>query len=318
MKEKVYLNPVHQINCRKAMTANDLAKEMSSSGVFGAGALGRAIDIYEKMILDKDCRKFLGFAGALVPGGMKNLLAGLIEEQWADVVVTTGANLTHDLIEALGHKHFQGESNASDAELNKKGLNRIYNSLMPKKVYIDLEKFCFKVFNGLPQRKLSIRELLQRIGKEIPENKKNKSILHSCCEKKTPLFCPALADSGIGLMVWSYCLNHELNIDAFIDLKEMLELCWPQKKDLVLGAVILGGGVPKNFIAQSFQFSPRKAMYAVQVTTDRPEPGGSSGAELREAISWGKLDKKAEFQDVFCDVTIALPLMVAALKERIK
>ncbi|MEW6295174.1 MAG: deoxyhypusine synthase family protein [Candidatus Diapherotrites archaeon] len=312
------MKQVHQINCWKGMTANELTKEMSASGVFGAGALGRAIDIYEKMILDQNCRKFLGFAGALVPGGMKNLIVELIEERWADVAVTTGANLTHDLIEALGHKHLRGESSASDAELNRKGLNRIYNSLMPKKVYVDLEKFCFKVFDGLPSKKLSIRELLQRIGEEIPENKKNKSILSSCYKKKTPLFCPALADSGIGLMIWSYSLKHELNVDAFLDLKEMLELCWPQKKDLALGAVILGGGVPKNFIAQSFQFSPRKAMYAVQITMDRPEHGGSSGAELREAISWGKLDKKAEFQDVICDATIALPLMLAALKERIR
>ena len=101
------------------------------------------------------------------------------------------------------------------------------------------------------------------------------------------------------------------SIDVFEDMKEIIDISWTAKKR---GVIYIGGGLPKNFIQQSLQFS-KGADYGIQITTDRTEPGGSSGAPLKEGISWGKMKKDAEFVDVFCDATIALPLIFAGIKE---
>ena len=137
--------------------------------------------------------------------------------------------------------------------------------------------------------------------------------LKKCYEKKIPIFCPGIADSGIGLMMWGRIVEGKgkTNIDVFDDMKEIIDISWTAKKR---GIIYVGGGLPKNFIQQSLQFS-KGAEYGIQITTDRTEPGGSSGAPLKEGISWGKMNQNAEFVDVFCDATIALPLIYAAVKE---
>ncbi len=94
-------------------------------------------------------------------------------------------------------------------------------------------------------------------------------------------------------------------------MNEIIDISWTSKKN---GAIYIVGGLPKNFIQQSLQFS-KGADYGIQITTDRPESGGSSGAPLREGISWGKMNPNANFIDVSCDATIALPLIYASIKE---
>jgi deoxyhypusine synthase len=128
-----------------------------------------------------------------------------------------------------------------------------------------------------------------------------------------PIFCPAFTDSGLGMQVMFRFKHDGLNLNFFNDLDAMVNKAWDANP---AGVCVIGGGVPKNFIMQAMQFSPTSAQYAVQITMDRPEPGGLSGAELREAISWGKVNKDAEFVDVICDATIALPIMLAYLKSK--
>ena len=122
------MKPVNHIKINSAMSVNELVKQMDSAGILGAGRLGKAADICEAMIKDKDCTVFLGLAGPLVPGGMREIIIDIIENKWVDVVVATGATLTHDLGEALGCRHYQGDANADDVELHKKGLDRVYES----------------------------------------------------------------------------------------------------------------------------------------------------------------------------------------------
>ncbi|MFC1728343.1 deoxyhypusine synthase [Nanoarchaeota archaeon] len=304
------MKKVKQIDLRKGMSANDLVNEMSSSGVMGAGRIAKASGILVDMVKDKDCKVFLGLAGAMVPGGMKNIVTDMLKNHYIDVFVTTGANLTHDLVEALGFNHFQGSHNVSDEELNKKGIDRIYDSFMPNEVYEKLEDFFEKHFDELKDIE-KINELLWKIGSLVEDEN---SILRICYQEKIPLFCPGIADSGIGLMMWGQIAKgKQVATKAFDDLKDMISLAWDAKKT---GVVYLGGGVPKNYIQQAMQFS-KGASYGVQITMDRPEPGGSSGAELKEGISWGKMESEGKFVDVICDITIALPLIVAAIKERI-
>jgi deoxyhypusine synthase len=304
------MKPVKQIDIKEGMKVNDLVKEMEKSGVMGAGRISRAADIFETMVKDKDCKVFFGLAGAMVPGGMKNIIIDMLDQGWIDVLVTTGANLTHDLVEALGYHHFQGSSNVDDKELHKKHIDRIYESYMPNEVYEGMEDFFGKHFDSLSMI-TNVKEFLWKIGALVGK----KSILHSCYKNKIPVYCPALTDSGIGLMVWgNLAKGKSIQLSEFEDLKDILDIAWTCKK---AGVVYIGGGVPKNHIQQAMQFS-KGAMYGVQITTDRPEPGGSSGAELREGISWGKLNEKGNYTDVMCDATIALPLIHASLKDRLK
>ena len=306
------MRKVEQIKLKDNASADELVKSMGKSGVMGGGALSRATDIITNMFKDKDCTVFFGAAGALVPGGMKNILIDMLNTNRIKVFVTTGAMLTHDLIEALGYSHYQGSAKIDDALLKKKGIDRMYDCFMHNEVYEGLEDFFAKNFDKLFNKKMSIKEFLYKLGSLVPKNKP--SILRTCYEKKINLFCPAIADSGIGLMIWGHLAkNKKVDVQVFDDLKDILNISWDAKKS---GFIYLGGGVPKNFIQQALQFS-KAAIYGVQVTMDRPEPGGSSGAELREGISWGKLNEKARFTDVICDVTIALPLIWGAVKSRL-
>ncbi len=304
------MKPVQHIKIKKAMSVNELVKQMNSTGVIGSGRLAKAVNICEAMIKDRDCKVFLGLAGPLVPAGMREIIIDIIEQKWVDVVVTTGATLTHDLGEALGYKHYQGSADADDYGLYKKGFDRVYESYMQNKIYKGMEDFIVKNFDKLKDKK-SIKEFLWEIGKLTPK----KSICKACFENRIPLFCPAISDSGIGLMMWGQLAKGKsIETRAFEDLKEIIDIAWTAKKT---GVVYFGGGVPKNYIQQAMQFS-KKASYGVQVTMERPEHGGSSGAELKEGISWGKMNPKARFVDLICDATIALPIIYAALKERIK
>ena len=288
------------------MKVSELVREFKETGV-GAKKLGEAADVLELMIKDRECKKFLGISGVLVPAGFKEVIMDLLEH--IDVLVITGANLTHDLINELGGKHYQGDENVDDAELNEKGLDRIYNVFLDNKSYVKLEEFFEKNFDKLKGAK-NIREFLWKLGEISPKN----TILRKCYEKKIPVFCPAIADSGIGLMIWGQlCKNKKISVDAFDDLKEIIELSWSSKKN---GVIYINGGVPKNYIQQALQFS-KGADYGLQITLAKVEDGGSSGAELKEGISWGKLNKNAKFVDLRCDSTIALPLILAALKDRI-
>jgi len=298
------MDKIKPIKIEKDMKVSELVDGMSGMG-FGAGKIAEASRIMEKMFEDKECKVFLGVAGAMVPAGMKQIFLDMFDN--TDVFVTTGANLTHDLIEALGEAHYKGGEFKSDEELNKEGVDRIYDVFMKNEVYEKLEDFFKKNFDELKSCK-NIKEFLWKIGELVEGD----CILKKCYKNKIPIFCPGIADSGIGLMMWGRIAEGrgETNIDVFSDMKEIIDLSWVAKKT---GVIYVGGGLPKNFIQQSLQFS-KGADYGIQITTDRMEPGGSSGAPLREGISWGKLNPSADFVDVFCDATIALPLIYGGIK----
>jgi deoxyhypusine synthase len=288
---------------------------------FGAGRLAKAVDIYEAM-LNEETTKFMGVSGALVPAGMRSVLSGLIRDRYVDVVVTTGANLVHDIIEALGEHHYLGGDvdrttgeAVDDVRLREQGIDRIYDVMVHDEAFARLEEFLRGVFEQLEPRRYSIRELLTAIGGELSDRK---SILRSAVDSDIPVFCPALADSMIGLHAWLYKQAGSLEVDAFDDMKELIDLVSEAKR---AGAIILGGGVPKNFIFQSALVAPRAEGqegldYAIQITTSTPEDGSLSGATLDEAKSWGKIGETAKAVTLYCDATIAFPILVAAVRER--
>lgn len=297
---------------KQYIPTGDFIKDWENAG-FTPRKISEAAKIAEKMIKDKDCMVFLGLAGALIPAGMRNILADFIKNEWVDAVVVTGAMLTHDLFEALGHHHYQGNEKEDDKKLRDEKIDRIWDVYLKDEVYEDLEDFCQRIFAGLEKKKYSTRDLIWEIGKHL---KDEDSIIRQSYLKQIPIFCPALADCGLGLQVWNFKLEHELDIDVFKDWDHfVVDMVWSAKKT---GAILLGGGVPKNFILQAQQFSEKEHSYAVQVTMAQAVDGGLSGAELREAISWGKLGKNSEYADVRADVTIVLPLIHKYLTEQLK
>ncbi|MBR9701911.1 deoxyhypusine synthase [Candidatus Pacearchaeota archaeon] len=298
------MKEVEHIKLKEDMKVSELVDEMGNAG-FGAKKIAEASEIIGQMFGNDECKVFLGVAGAMVPAGMKQIILDMLDN--TDVFVTTGANLTHDLIEALGEKHYHGDELADDKKLNEEGMDRMYNVLMKNSVYEVLEDFFKKHFDELKVCK-NIKEFLWKLGELSP----GEGVLKKCYEKKIPIFCPGIADSGIGLMMWGRTAagKGETNIDVFGDMNEIIDFAWQAKKS---GVIYVGGGLPKNFIQQSLQFS-KGANYGVQITTEPAASGGSSGASLREGISWGKMEEKAKFVDVFCDATIALPLILAGIK----
>lgn len=311
MPEKNFEEKLKRVNQFKIDIDTDiigLINSLKDTG-FNAKRLALACNIYEEMIEDKDCVKFFGQAGALVPAGMQGIIHDFIEEGFIDVLVTTGATLTHDIAETLGYHHLQGEiniSNLNDVNLYKEKINRIYDVFLPNSVYEGIEDFVSKL--EIPEKNMPVSSFLKFLGEQIPYD--SNSILKICAEKNVPIFCPAFTDSGLALQLGFH--HQDLNLNHFKDMLEMVNIAWDAKK---AGVCIVGGGVPKNFIFQSLQFCPNSASYAIQITMDRPEPGGLSGATLQEAISWGKVHENAKYSTVISDATIALPLIFWYLKK---
>ncbi|MBU3967268.1 MAG: deoxyhypusine synthase [Euryarchaeota archaeon] len=298
--------PIGHVKISRDMTVKQLVNSLSGAA-FGAGRLAEAVDIYREMVSDNECTKFFGLAGAMVPAGMRQVVSDMIRDGDIDILVTTGANLVHDIIESMGLHHYKGTDTVDDVELKQCSINRIYDVFLPEEHFAKLEEKLQPIFRELPD-KLSISEFISHIGSKLDDDN---SILKSAYDKEIPVYCPAIQDSIIGLQAWLYRQTNPLNVDVFADMKGLIDRCYEAKR---AGVFIVGGGVPKNFILQSMLVTPKSFDYAIQLTMDRPESGGLSGATLDEARSWGKVGESARSVTVYSDATITLPIIVAAAK----
>jgi len=283
-----------------------------SGCAFGAGRVSQAADILTEMMGDKDVVKFFGLAGAMVPAGMRKIIADLIYDGHINVLVTTGANMVHDALEGLDMPHYKGDAHSNDVDLHKEGIDRIYDVFLPDHHFEEFEGFMQETISKLPNRPIKISEFMAHLGKHIDNPD---SILRAAYDTGVPIYCPAFADSVIGLQAWLYKETNPLVIDAIGDMHDFMDICWEAKK---AGAIFVGGGVPKNFIFQSMLVTPRDFDYAIQLTMDVPQTGGLSGATLEEAISWGKVGHKSKLVTVYSDATITLPLIVGAARARLR
>jgi deoxyhypusine synthase len=302
--------PVNQLHVKPKMTVDELVRAMGEAGAYNGGSLARAADIWEQMLRDKETTKFFGLAGAMVPAGMGGIVSDLIRAGHIDVLVSTGANLTHDIIEAIGCKHFHGTAFCNDIELRHDEINRIYDVYLPNDAFEHFEEFMQDVFGKLePGSTISISALLEHIGKNTKSG-----ILHAAARNNVPVYNPAVQDSMIGLQYWLFSQTNKVTVDAFADMPALMDRCFTTTK---AGAMLVGGGVPKNFILQSMLMTPNGFTYAIQLTGDRPDLGGLSGATLDEARSWGKITEDAQAVTVYGDATITLPVLTAAVMERL-
>ncbi len=320
MERKDYLaEPVKHIKIDKTLTVNELMQQFKNSGSFGAGRLASACDIYEKMLKDKDCTVFLALSGAVVPAGMRTMITDLIRKHLVDVIVTTGACMVHDAIEAVGGHHYKGSWIVNDKELYKYHIFRIYDIFVPEEDYVRLDY----VFSGMyadiaKQRKdesLSSDEFSWEIGKRLNDPD---SILRAAYEENVPIFMPAVRDSEFGFIHWLHASQKDqenvLLVDAFKDVPTICEICGKSPKN---GMIVIGGGVPRNTIQSSALASKKGLDYAVVITMDRPETGGLSGSTLEETVSWGKMKGEADHVMVIGDALMVFPFLVASAIERL-
>ncbi|WP_309493453.1 deoxyhypusine synthase family protein [Candidatus Hecatella orcuttiae] len=315
---------VEPVKLRCGMTVNQLILEMGRSGSFGAGRLAKAVDIYEQMLRD-DATIFFGFSGAMVPAGMKQIVIEMIKRDMVDVIVSTGANMVHDFVEAYGGRHFKGTCQTDDSKLYSEKIDRIYDVFIPDQYFVDcfdkpMLGICQEIYGEMMKNKnsprLSISEFFKKVGMLMKPCED--SIIYAAYKADKPIYVPALNDSCFGLL-WdrkypSVKEVPKIQLDVMGDMENFFEMFRASKKT---GALVLGGGVPKNFIFQAAFTTGKKLDYAIQITMDRPEPGGLSGATLEEAVSWGKVKSKASYVQVIGDTTICFPIMVAAVMERI-
>ena len=296
---------------RGGLTVGELVSEMKECGVLGAGKIGKAVELAAEMFGDRDYTVFLTIAGPMVPGGMRRIVRDLIDQEYVRVVVTTGANMVHDMVEALGYKHLVGTFLAEDKKLRAKDIGRIGDIYIEQKAFRNLEKWMHKILENIPEEKrehLSIAELLFEVGKKIQDPE---SILATAAKKEVPIISPGFIDSIAGFHLWVFGQDKKIGIDPLLDVNKMMDKVYEAKK---VGIIILGGGWPKHFALFANTF--REGVdCAIQITMDRPEPGGLSGATLEEAISWGKVKPEGKAVTVICDATIAFPLIVAAALE---
>jgi deoxyhypusine synthase len=294
-------------------------QQFKNSGSFGAGRLSAACDIYEKMVRDKECTIFLALSGAVVPAGMRALVTDLIRARLVDVVVSTGASMVHDAIEALGGHHYKGSWIVDDHELYKHHLFRIYDVFVPEEDYVRLDYEFAEMYRDIAAEKtgesLSSNEFARELGKRL---KDPDSILRAAYEEEVPIFIPAVRDSEFGFVHWLHASqkNQEniLQVDAFKDVPLICEICGKSPKN---GMIVIGGGVPRNTV-QSAAIASKKGMdYAIVITMDRPEAGGLSGSTLKETISWGKVKSDADKVMVISDALIIFPIIVASVVERL-
>jgi deoxyhypusine synthase len=271
------------------------------------------------MLKDKECTVFLALSGAIVPAGLRTIVADLIRLKLVDVVVCTGASMVHDAIEAVGGRHYKGSWLNDDPELYKHHIFRIYDVLVAEEDFVRLDFKLAELYNQIADERkgenLSSREFAWELGKRLEDSN---SILRAAYEMDVPVFMPAVRDSEFGFIHWLHASQQNqknvLTVDAFKEVPEICGICSRSPKN---GMIVLGGGVPRNTVQSAALASKKGLDYAVVVTMDRPETGGLSGSTLKETVSWGKLKGEADSVMVIGDVMVIFPLMVASVVERL-
>ena len=294
------------------MSVLKLAQQMEAAKVLGAGRFGKAARMLGEMFRDKNCMKFISLAGPLIPGGLRSVITDLVDGGYVNGVVTTGANVTHDMLEALGHRHIVGSENADDSRLKRRGLSRIYDLYVTQRSIEELEKATYRMLDRIPEakrRNIGSYELLWEFGKQL---KDRNSLVRTARLRGASIFCPGIFDSMLGLHLWTYSRTHPFILNPLRDFSRLVDMTYEKKR---VGVIILGGGMPKHqvLIANTYRGGVDAA---IQITLDRPDGGGFSGAPLKEAISWGKVKSPKNLVTVVGDASVLFPVLtVAALQQ---
>ncbi|MFX0025948.1 MAG: deoxyhypusine synthase family protein [Candidatus Hermodarchaeota archaeon] len=321
-KEKYLIKKISPFNVYKVKNIDDLLKDLKKCGFQGRN-LGRALDILYKMVTDDKILTVLTLSGAMVPAGMGDIICALIENELIDVIISTGANTIHDLVDAVSDiGHYIGSPNVDDNELFKERINRIYDTFLPENNYKRAENVLLDIIHEIFSSKeinITPSNLMKKVGEKINE----RCILSIAAKHGIPIFVPAFSDSefALNLIKFSIREGYKFNLDIFGDVLTFADII---RKSDEFGTFIIGGGVPRNWAQQVFplldQIDNVETMgynYSVRITSAVEYDGGLSGCTISESKSWGKYSLKSKYVTVWCDATIALPILITGLFQRL-
>ena len=311
MKSEVEHIDITSFDARKII---DSMKKMS----FTSRDTAKAADIYNEMLRDKNCSIFLTIAGSTSAAGCMKLYSDLIKYNMVDAIVATGASIVDmDFFEALGFKHYQGDQFQDDKVLRDNYIDRIYDTYIDEEQLQACDKAICDIANKLPPKTYTSREFIKEIGNYLKSNAKKKgSLIELAYDYNVPIFCPAFTDSSAGfglVMHQEQNPKKHITIDSIREFRELTEI---KLKSKASGLLMIGGGVPKNFVQDTVvcaELLGKKVdmhKYAIQITVADVRDGACSSSTLKEASSWGKVDTSKE-QMVFAEATSVLPLIAS-------
>ena len=285
---------------------------------FTSRDLAKASEIFNMMLKDKKCSIILSLAGSTSAGGCMKLYADLVKNNMVDAIVATGASIVDmDFFEALGFKHYQGSQFIDDKFLRDNYIDRIYDTYINEEDLQKCDNAIFKIANSLEPRPYSSREFIYEMGKFLKKNAKKKdSLIELAFDNNVPIFCPAFTDSSAGFGLVLHQVKNpkkHLTIDSIADFRELTEI---KIKAGTTGLLMIGGGVPKNFVqdtvvcAEILGEKVEMHKYAIQITVADSRDGACSSSTLKEACSWGKVDTAYE-QMVYAEATSVIPLLAS-------
>jgi deoxyhypusine synthase len=315
-KQRFLKTPIEPFRVDPNLSAADVLQRMERISFQGRN-LATAYRIWQNM-LESDAMIFLGVAGALSAGGLRMLIAYLIEHRYVDCLVSTGANLYHDLHESRGRHHFIGSPVEDDAALQEARIDRVYDTYADEEEFCENDEWIAEFALTLDARPYTTRELLYKLGEHLWREYEQPGILTAAYRADVPIFCPAIADSsiGMGLSQARHVRPGAGQVDVIGDIIESANIVIRRPHT---ASIVLGGGTPKNFINQAsvqaefFDHTVGGHRFALQIVTDVPHFGGASGSTLDEAKSWGKIATDADQVTVNADATVVTPLLVSAL-----
>jgi deoxyhypusine synthase len=296
----------------------DAMKKMS----FTSRDLGRATDIYNQMLADPDCSVILVIAGSTSAGGCMDLYAELIRNNMVDAVVATGASIVDmDFFEGLGHKHYQALEVPDDDTLRSLYIDRIYDTYIDEIALQNVDHTIFEIAETLEAKPYSSRAFIKAMGKYLVDHgKKDNSLVKLAYEHDVPIFCPAFTDSSAGFGLVKHQVDAVkagkpyMTLDSIADFRELTDI---KIKAGTTGLLMIGGGVPKNFVQDTVVCAEilghedvEVHKYAIQITVADVRDGACSSSTLQEAASWGKVNTALE-QMVFAEATSVLPLLAS-------
>jgi deoxyhypusine synthase len=324
-KKKDFLQtPIQQFEATKIQTVAELLDGYKNLS-FQARNLGTALGVWERALADKDRPTIiLGVAGSLMAGGQRKVLRDLIRHKLVDVIVSVGSQPYQDMYAARGYDFWRASSEMDDLELREHMLDRLYDTLVDEDKFRETDDYLGNLISKLdPTKTYSTREIMKFFGDHFASDKD--SWVAEAARTDTPLFVPTIHDSSIGIgMVQNYVKAKMAGkpypkLDMIRDAYEIAQIKFKSKKTAI---IYLGGGVPKNYIQQTEVISEVLGHdagghnYAIQLTMDMPVWGALSGCTFKEAQSWGKIAKDADYVQAHVDITVGLPLLTTALIQK--
>ena len=316
LKQDLLTKPIEHIDIT-GFNAIGLIESMSRMS-FSARELAAASTIFDRMVSDVTCTVVLALAGSTSAGGCMAVYSDMIRFNMVDVVVATGASIVDmDFFEAIGFRHYRGSTQIDDGLLRDAYVDRIYDTFIDENQLQECDNKVKEIADGLTPGVYSSRQFIKEMGRYLVSNaRKKNSLVQIAFENKVPIFCPAFSDSSAGFGLVKHQTerpSNHVSIDSVKDFRELTEI---KMNTANTGLLIVGGGVPKNFIqdvvicAEVLGKDVPMHKYAVQITVADSRDGACSSSTLKEARSWGKVDSGNE-QMVFCEGTIAVPILAS-------